>query len=123
MAESKSPIICVTCTRPFPDDLKQEDSPRYFAQYSLLPKSDDAFDFASEVQTLLRYMEAISSVWSHGDHKDVEQDTYDTIFEMMGQLSEEALRRVNLSLEASRELEKRQIEAQKVLSTRKEGRA
>jgi hypothetical protein len=62
-------------------------------------------------------------VWSHGDHKDVEQDTYDTIFEMMGQLSEEALRRVNLSLEASRELEKRQIEAQKVLSTRKEGRA
>jgi hypothetical protein len=109
MAESKSPIICVTCQREFPDDLDAEKSPRYFAQYSLLPKADDAFDFASEVQTLCRYIKAISDVMSYGDHKEVEQGTYDTIFELVGQLSEEALRRVDLSLEAAREIERREI--------------
>jgi len=50
MAEAKSPIICVTCTRPFSDDLKADDAPRYFAQGPLLPKTDDAYDFKCEVQ-------------------------------------------------------------------------
>jgi hypothetical protein len=123
MAESKSPIICVTCQRPFPDDLKAEDSPRYFAQYSLLPKRDEAFEFASEVQTLCGYIKAIADALRYGDHKEVDQDTYDTIFELVGQLSEEALRRVDLSLDAYREIEQREIEGQKALSARKEGRA
>ena len=102
MAESKSPIICVTCQRSFPDDLDADNSPRYFAQYGLLPKSDDAFDFASEVQNICRYMKAISDVMYFGDLQHVEQRTYDTIFELMGQLSEEALRRTELTIEAAR---------------------
>jgi hypothetical protein len=123
MAESPlpSPIICVTCQRSFPDDLDAEKSPRYFAQYSLLPKADDAFDFASEVQSLCRYIKAIADVMSYGDHKEVDQRTYDTIFELVGQLSEEALHRVDLSLEASREIEKRELEAKKAPHARKEG--
>ena len=72
MADRESPIICVTCQREFPDDLNQDDSPRYFAQYGLLPKRDDAFDFASEVQNICRYMKAISGVMAFGDHKEVE---------------------------------------------------
>lgn len=113
MADAKSPIICVTCKREFPDDLKADDSPRYFAQYSLLPKSDEAFEFTSEAQNILRYMKAISSVWAFDNHKHVENDTYDTLFELMEGLSEEALRRVELSLDAYREIEKREMEAKK----------
>jgi hypothetical protein len=113
MEALKSPIICVTCHREFPDDLDADKSPRYFAQYSLLPKRADAVDFASEVQTLCRYMKAISDVMAYGDHKEVEQGTYDTIFELMGQLSEEALRRVDLSLEAYRKIERWEMEVMK----------
>jgi hypothetical protein len=120
MAEARSPIICVTCQRSFPDDLDAEKSPRYFAQYSLL-QADDAFDFASEVQNICRYIKAIADVLSYGDHKEVEQETYDTIFELVGQLSEEALRRVDLSLEAMREIAKREGEAKKVTQARKAG--
>jgi hypothetical protein len=121
MADSKSPIICVTCQREFPDDLDADKSPRYFAQYSLLPKADEAFEFASEVQSLCRYINAIAEVLSWGDHNNIETRTYDTIFELVGQLSEEALRRVDLSLEASREIDKRLHEADKATPVRKVG--
>lgn len=121
MSESQSPIICVTCRREFPDDLDAEKSPRYVAQYSLLPKRDEVFEFASEVQTLCRYIKAISDVMHYGDNKEIEEDTYDTIFELTGQLSEEALRRVDLSLDAYREIEKREIDAKKATHARKEG--
>jgi hypothetical protein len=89
MAESKSPIICVTCKREFHDDLDADNYPRYVAQYSRLPKRDEAFEFASEVQTLCRYIKAISDVMHYGDNKEIEEDTYDTIFELVGELSEE----------------------------------
>jgi hypothetical protein len=36
MAESQSPIICVTCHREFPDDLDADNSPRYFAHEGAL---------------------------------------------------------------------------------------
>ena len=121
MAESKSPTICVTCARSFPDDLDADKSPRYFAQYSLLSKADEAFECASEVQSLCRYIKAISDVLGYGGHKEVEQATYDTIFELVGELSDEALRRVNLSLEASRLKEEREMEAKKANQARKAG--
>ena len=48
MAEAKSPIICVICTRPFLDDLKADDAPRYFAQGPLLPKTDDGMTLSAK---------------------------------------------------------------------------
>ena len=121
MEDSQSPIICVTCQRPFPDDLKAEDSPRYFGQFPLLPKSDDAHDFGSEVRHITEFISAIADVLSYGDHKEVEQKTYDTIFRLIGELSEEALRRITLSLDAMEEIWKR--DHGKSAPTRNEGRA
>lgn len=120
MAESKSPIICVTCQREFPDDLKADDSPRYFAQYSLLPRTEDAFDFATEAQSICRYIKAIADVLSFGEHKEVEQETYDTIFQLVGELSEEALRRAELTIEAARAVLDRECEAEQATQARKE---
>src|SRR5688500_15023370 len=73
MAESK--IICVTCQRDFPNDLDADKSPRYLCQGPLLPKSDDAFDFASEVQRMLWYIQAIAEVTRYGENKDIEEST------------------------------------------------
>lgn len=120
MADSQSPIICVTCHREFPDDLEAEKSPRYFGQYSLLPKRDDAFDFASEVQNLCRYSKAISDVMSYGDHTDIEQNTYNTLFQLVGQLSEEALRHTELTIEAARVVADREYKAEQAAQAQKE---
>jgi hypothetical protein len=121
MAEATSPIICVTCQHEFPDDLEAENSPRYFAQGPLLPKTDDAYDFGCEVQRMCGYIKAVSDVLRYGEHKEVQPETYDSIFELVGELSEEALRRLDLSLEAIREIEKRGREAKKATQARKEG--
>ena len=123
MAESQSPILCVTCQRSFPDDLKADDAPKYFCQGPLLPQSDSAHDFASEVQRMLWYIKAISEALRYGDNKDLEEDTYNNIFELVGEISEEALRRLNLSFEATWEIDKRAAEAKKATQARKEGRA
>jgi hypothetical protein len=121
MAASQSPIICVTCEREFPDDLKPDDSPRYFVQGPLLPRTDDMYDFGCEVQRMCGYIKAIADVLRYGDNKEVQPETYDTIFELVGELSEETLRRLNLSLEAGREIDKRLHEAEKAIQTRKAG--
>ena len=121
MAEPQSPVICVTCTRPFSHDLKPDRSPRYFAQGPLLPRTDDAYDFGCEVTRILHHIKAIAEALRYGENKEVEPKTYDTLFELVGELSEEALRRLDLSLEAVREMEKREAEVKKALQVRKEG--
>jgi hypothetical protein len=60
MEALKSPIICVTCKREFPDDLNQDNSPRYFAQGPLLPRSDDAHDFKDEATHIVRFIESVT---------------------------------------------------------------
>jgi hypothetical protein len=101
MAESKSPIICVTCQRSFPGDLKADDAPRYFAQGPLLPRSDDDHDFKDEATTILSYIEAVSYVTRFAP--EVEEKHYETILELLLQLSEEAKRRLELVDYAMRE--------------------
>jgi hypothetical protein len=64
-------------------------------------------------------MKALSDVMYFGDLQHVDPRTSDTIFELMGQLSDEALRRIDLSLEGYREIEKRQREAEKAPHARK----
>jgi len=121
MAEAKSPITCVTCQREFPDDLKADDASRYFAQYSLLPKTDDAFDFATEVQSLCEYIKAISDVLRYRDHKEIEEKTYNTIFGLVGELSEEASRRTELTIETARAVLDREYRAEQATQARKAG--
>src|SRR5215207_1398725 len=100
MSEKDSGHICVTCQRPFPDDLKQEDAPKYFGQFPLMPKTDAVHDFGSEARQICEYIKAISEVMRYGEDKEIEERTYDTIFELVGELSEEAIRRQDLALAA-----------------------
>jgi hypothetical protein len=102
MAESKSPIICVTCKRPFPEDLKADDSPRYFAQSPLLPRSDDAHDFKDEADQIVRFIESVSYVTRFTE--EIEDEHYKNIMELLMQLSEEAHRRLELCDAALREV-------------------
>ena len=102
MAESKSPIICVTCQREFLDDLKADDAPRYFAQGPLLPRSDDAHDFKDEANTIVSYIESVSYVTRYS--QEVEDERYKTILELLLHLSEEAQRRLELCDAALREI-------------------
>ena len=73
MAESTSPIICVICRRPFPDDLKADDSSRYFAQSPLLPRSDDAHDFKDEATLIVSFIESVTYVTRYSE--EVETST------------------------------------------------
>jgi hypothetical protein len=101
MPESKSPIICVTCRRSFPDDLKADDSPRYFAQENLLPRSDEDISFVNEARTILGFIEAITFVTRHST--EAEQAHHEEIYDLLFQLSEEAHRRLRLADDAMRE--------------------
>lgn len=106
MSESKSPVICVTCKRPFPPGITSEDSPRYFAQSPLLPKSDDPHDFATEAQTIVGYVKAVANVVAY-TNKEISFRDYDTLMNLIGDLSDEAERRLQLSLDAMYEIEHR----------------
>jgi hypothetical protein len=99
MAESKSPIICVTCQRSFPEDLKADDSPRYFAQSPLLPRRDDDQDFLTESVRITEFINAIGEALVFGK-KEIEDDTYNTLFDLLTELSAEALRRMRLCRDA-----------------------
>lgn len=106
MAEAKSPVICVTCKRPFPEGLKADDSPRYFAQYGLLPRSDDGENFSYEAQTILRYIRVLSAVlWQ--DTENMEEWKANDLLELIQQLAEEADRRTELCREALAEVWRR----------------
>ena len=103
MAVSQSPIICVTCKRPFPDDLKAEDSPRYFAQYELLPKSDSDHAFATEARNITEFISAVGEAMRYSD-KEIEHETYNALFDLITELSNETMRRLTLSLDATSEI-------------------
>jgi hypothetical protein len=121
MADSKSPIICVTCKRPFPDDLKADDSPRYFAQSPLLPRSDDDHDFKNEADNILSFIESVSYVTRYAE--EVEDEHYKTILELLFQLSEEAKRRMDLVDSAMREKWQRDHGQEEYVKALNEGRA
>lgn len=105
MKDSTSPVICVTCQRPFPAGLKSEDSPRYLGQYGLLPTSDDDNNFVNEARNILRYIRAASYCARYA--VDVEHDISQEMYGLIQELSEEAQRRVDLAGEAMDEVWKR----------------
>jgi hypothetical protein len=123
MADSHSPIICVTCQRPLPEDLKEDDAPRYFAQTDLLPTRDGDHNFVAEADNILRYIKVLSTiVWTGSDAADIESREYDTILELVAELSEEAGRRLRLADAAMREIWKRDHGHEEHEKARKEGR-
>jgi hypothetical protein len=102
MSESQSPIICVTCRRPFPDDLTSEDAPKYFAQSPLMPKSDSAHDFVSEARMISWYIKAVSYVF-HYKGEEVPEEISEEIFALLEELAREQDRRLDLAHEGINE--------------------
>jgi hypothetical protein len=121
MADSQSPIICITCQRSFPDDLKVEDAPRYFVQESLLPRSDEDISFTNEALVILSYIETVSHVTRHA--AELEEEHYNDILDRLFQLSEEAKRRLRLADAARREIWKRDHGHEEYVKALQEGRA
>lgn len=106
MTESKSPVICVTCHRPFAPGLKEEEAPSYFAQYYTFPSSDAVDGFANEVKTLLEYIETLSHIARWEDK--VEDHRRNNLLELIHDLTEEARRRNDFTLSAIEEILKHQ---------------
>jgi hypothetical protein len=102
MAESKSPIICGTCQRNLPEDLKEEDAPKYFAQENIFPRSDEDDAFSNEATRILSFIESVAYVTRYAT-EEVEHEHYETILDLLFQLSEEAKRRLELADYAMRE--------------------
>jgi hypothetical protein len=102
MADSKSPIICVTCQRALPDDLNADDSPRYFAQSPLLPRRDDDYDFLTESVRITEFINAIGEALVFSE-KEISDETYNSLFDLITELSAEALRRMKLARDAIEE--------------------
>jgi hypothetical protein len=72
---------------------------------------------------MLWYIKAIADVLRYGEDKEIEEQTYDTIFELVGELSEEALRRQGLALDATNEIWKRDHGHEGYAKALNEGRA
>jgi hypothetical protein len=102
MSESKSPVICVTCQRPFPHDRKLEDAPKYFAQYNLLTRSDDAMSLLQETETLLRYVR--TAAWVVEPARKIAEDLPGNLNSLILDLTEEAHRHVKLAGDALEEI-------------------
>jgi hypothetical protein len=79
-----------------------EDSPRYFAQEPLLPRSDEDISFTNEATTIISFIETVSHVTRHCT--EAEQKHYEDILDLLFQLSEEAQRRLRLADAAMREI-------------------
>ena len=108
MADSKSPIICVTCQRPLPDGITVDDAPRHFAQTDLLPTRDGEGNFMVEAENILRYIKVVSTVtWTGSAKADTAAADYDTILELIAELAEEASRRLTLAGDALDEVYQR----------------
>ena len=120
MAESQSPIICVTCKHEFPADFDGDKAPRFFAQYHMRPTASGWDGFGNEAKTITSYITAVADLIRYAD-QDIEDVTYRTIFQLVGELSEEASRRLELSLDAMEIEWEREEEAKKAPHARKEG--
>ena len=106
MSDSHSPFICVTCRRSFPDDLKAEDAPRYFAQDALLPRSDADLNFRDEADSILEFISVVAVLARYGD-AELDDAQVKTLHALFLELSEEAQRRLALTAYAIHERDTR----------------
>jgi hypothetical protein len=59
------------------------------------------------VRTICEYIKAVAEVSRYGENKEIKEHTYNTIFDLVRDLSAEALRRQELALAAMEENRKR----------------
>jgi hypothetical protein len=111
MSASHSPVICATCHRPLPEGVTQDDAPRYFAQYGLLPERDDGEEWAYQANTIIGYMKAVSELAAMV--RSSAEPPYDDLMSLLADLSQEAERRIALCRTALENVWKREEAAKK----------
>jgi hypothetical protein len=109
MATTNSPVLCVTCRQPVPEDVKQLD---YFAQTSLKPEADDVENFLAELRDLTHYLESLFILLVNADKSALDDDRLYNCFSLGWSLASEAWRRVELADAACDLQEKRLKEAE-----------
>lgn len=109
------PYRCTSCLQSIPEDDKQE----LFASYSTRPKSDEADNFIAEAQTILRYASAVADMCNEAGQKG--EDTLYELHQLLGELTDEALRRLERAQEALAIVWEREEAAKKAASTQPEG--
>ena len=118
MAEKEIPTYrCTSCRHP----LTAEDRQHLFASYGTAPESDDADNFIQEAQILLRYISAVADVCDAAEDKG--EDIVSDLHQLLGELADEAQRRLQLAGDACEIVWTREQEAQKAPHARKEGKA
>ena len=108
MADAKEipPYRCTSCLQAIPEDQEQH----LFGTYGTRPRSDEADNFVSEAQNLTRYAHAVA-VLCHAANLRIIDEVLVDLHELMAELTEEALRRLDRAQEALAIVAERQKQA------------
>ena len=114
MAEKIPPYRCTSCLQ----DISENHHQHLFGTNMLRPPSDDAENFVTEAQTILRYSSAVA-VMMNAAEKEGEDIVYQ-LHHLVGELTEEALRRLDRAQEALEIVWEREEAAKQSPHARKE---
>lgn len=89
------PYRCTSCLQAIPENMDQH----LFGSYGTRPRSDEAHNFVSEAQNLTRYAHAVAGLCHAANHRIIDEVLID-LHELMAELTEEALRRLERAQEA-----------------------
>jgi hypothetical protein len=118
MAEKEIPTYrCTCCLQALPQEHEQD----LFATYRRSPKSDDAHNFVSETQTILRYTSAVAAMLIAAEKES--EDIHFQLQMLVSELTDEATRRLERAHEALEIVWQREEAAKKATHACKEGRA
>jgi hypothetical protein len=106
---------CTSCLQALAEDDRQH----LFGSYGTQPKSDEADNFVSEAQTIIRYASAVADMCNEAEKKS--EETVYRLHQLMGELTDEALRRLERAQEALGIVWEQEEEAKKAAPTREEG--
>ena len=116
MAEKEiPPHRCTYCLHALPEDKHQD----IFAAESLRPQSDDAENFVTEAQRILRYTAAVATMCN--DAKKIDEDIVYELQSLVRELADEAYRRLDRAQDALEIVWEREQAARKASQARKEG--
>jgi hypothetical protein len=120
MAEKEiPPYRCTYCLHALEKDHTQD----LFGSYGIKPRSDDVSNFISEVQTILRYTKAAADMLVKAEEES--EETHYQLQLLVGELAEEALRRLSRAEDAAGIIWERYHDPEtgelKITQTRKEG--
>jgi hypothetical protein len=111
------PYRCTYCLQAIPEDHEQD----LFATYRRRPKSDDAHNFVSETQTILHYASAVAAMLIAAEKES--EDIHYQLQMLVGELTDEATRRLERAHDALEIVWQREEAAKKATHACKEGRA